>query len=614
MKLKRFDLFLLVLFLLTSLVAGYFSARQLSPSIKGTRKKIGTTLSTQEKVYRKTADDFFYFPLEQGSGLYLNDQVTTGLNSGALLGLGEKTQVQLDPLSHIVLHLQEDGYGIQIREGILSASIARGESVIIDGNRSTTSLSPTSKIRYSKSSKGTEIELLEGEAQVQGPGENTPLKKGESTRFSVKGAPTPKLTLIQPLPEATQPQTTPLVEVSWEPIPETEKYEIQIFQDSSLIYSDFATQEKSAVKLTDFGKYKVQVSAWKNLQMTAVSEKRSFKIQRLPQFKMLTPTEGKLTLESTQEKLPVNFSWEGADPTHLEIVIEAMTPGPTDNPPQTVSQVLAQNIQSITFDLPSGHFRWHLLHSVGETPWIEFEIAKQLSPLLPPPKISRVSKELSPQEKKEGLKVGWPQVPEASSYEVEWQGTTLKTNTALWPSAIKSTVNSTYRVRTINKDNLPGEWSPPALLKITEKAPPAIVKIPASKPVEPIAAKEIPQPSPLAMKIEPSPTPAAPESEETEDGFNKNIPKPKVLSPLPASNFIAQRGAIILDIRLSNEHCENYEVEIDSSNKFSNPIVLTSPAPNLQKQIKRGRFYLRARCWKEGDMGAWSRPTQVSVQ
>lgn len=129
-----------------------------------------------------------------------------------------------------------------------------------------------------------------------------------------------------------------------------------------------------------------------------------------------------------------------------------------------------------------------------------------------------------------------------------------------------------------------------------------------------------PAPTPLSMpKAEPTPTiVAAPlekklEVEEAKTSWN-GIEVPKIVSPDSGSNIITKENTVLVEVRAKSLSCNDYEMEIDTAKNFSNPTILKSENGTGRAQLKAATYFVRARCWKDGDMGDWSIVREFKIQ
>lgn len=139
-------------------------------------------------------------------------------------------------------------------------------------------------------------------------------------------------------------------------------------------------------------------------------------------------------------------------------------------------------------------------------------------------------------------------------------------------------------------------------------AKPKPVKI-ASKPAPPP-----PLPTPTPPPPPPPENPPAPVAVEEPKKSGNGIEIPKIVSPDSGASFVTKDEQTNIDILARSVACDDYEVEVDTAKNFSNPFILKSENGKGRAPLKAGSYYIRARCWKDGDMGDWSLVRQFKIQ
>ncbi|HEY1080075.1 MAG TPA: hypothetical protein VGE46_08250 [Bdellovibrio sp.] len=605
---KRFD-FLLVLALLgASSYAGFKAWTLHSQRGLTANAVIGQVSSTDGDVFQKGDADFFYVPAGTGAAVLENDQLTTGIHSEAKIQLKSlQSQIFLKEMSHIIFRLKQNSFSLDIRSGDVDAILVPGEIVLVDGKKVIAAEGGAARITYRKRAEGSSFQVLQGSVSLAEDNEKSVIKADEGL-----GA---KLTMVYPGHGESVVSPDLIVKFQWQDSADLKPYVLNVFSKDRLIQSQIFKDSSAALRLPKPGLYTWKVFPQKSPQ--AGSEGWTFQLYKEPLFELLQPLHNEQTkLSFGEEKKNISFQWkQRAGDKNFLIIENKDSKSQTDWAPFEKAEILSGPDVIVNKDLSAGVYRWQIQAGLALSEWRTLTIQMPDVPKLAPPKLSNIDVLFSEQIKKDGLELTWPPVENAQSYEVEWA---QRVRPSVKVSAEKITGLAPgkfqYRARTYNAMNVPGDWSEYKSVYLRKpvapvKAPPAAV---APAPVVP--KPEVAATPTLSPAVVEKPKDSAPKNEGEGKLSWNGIEIPKVVSPDSSMSIVSRGEKVGVDVVIKSLSCKDYEVEIDTDKKFLNPTIIKTENGKNRISLKQGSYNIRARCWKDGDMGDWSLVRQFVIQ
>lgn len=506
-KLKKFDVFLFILFLAISIGAGYFSYKIYRAPKSKASERVGYLAFAPGDVFRKGSEDFFYAQENLNAIIYNYDQITTGMDSKAKIVLDQGSSLELDQLSHVLISIRDGQYALDIRAGTTRATLNDGQALLVDGNRVIAPHNGSAEVLYDKLDKDAEITVLKGQIRVSNGDDEKILSADNGlTKLGRAGD------LLQPiqlnLPHDAELIVSPTkeVELSWEPFTETTNYSVELIQNDKIVQSFETFETRLKVVAPTEGEFQWKVSGIEKRKV-AQSETRKFQVNTDPGFELISPKDKEIfSFKEPAVELSLTFQFKAKIKSPW-LFIEDL-----DKKETTKSQATEPGL---AINLGASHFRWGLSQTEADLPaqWNQFEIRKISLPKKLPKKIP--------------------------------------VTTTLPPP-------------------------PPTTLPPTTLPPPTTT---------------------MAMKV------------------SKNgIEIPSIVDPKVNEKVKATGETTKIAVKVSSQTCKLYEVEADTDAKFTLPIITRSVKPIASLSLKKGSYYIHARCWKAGDMGSWSAPTRFFVE
>ncbi|NUN07013.1 MAG: hypothetical protein HUU57_14795 [Bdellovibrio sp.] len=604
---KRFDFLLVLALLVASFYAGFKAWTLHSQRGVTANAVIGQVSSSDGDVFQKGDADFFYVPVGNGSQVLENDQLTTGIQSEAKVQLKSlQSQIYLKEMSHIIFRLKQNSFSLDIRSGDVDAILVPGEIVLVDGKKIIAAEGGSARITYRKRAEGSSFQVLQGSVSLADGGEKSVIKADEALGN--------RLTMIYPAHGESVVAPDLLVKFQWQDVASLNPYVLNVFSRDRLVQSQIVNEPLAVLRLPKPGLYTWKVFPQKFPQASA--DGWTFQLYKEPLFELLQPLNNEeIRLSFGEERKNIAFAWKQrtADKNFLIIESADLKSVATWIPFEKVDVLSATDVTADK-QLPVGTYRWKVQAGLVSSEWRTLKVQGADVPLLAPPKISDIDILFSEQIKKDGLPLSWAPVENAEGYEVEWAQSLrpmVKMNAERIP--VLGAGKFKYRARTYNKMKFPGEWSEyksvhlrkPVVLAKTQPAAPAAP--PAPKPE--IAATPSLSPAPVEK-----PKDSAPKSEGEGKLSWNGIEIPKVVSPDSSMSIVSREEKVSVDVLVKSLSCKDYEIEVDIDKKFLNPTIVKSENGKSRINLKKGSYNIRARCWKDGDMGEWSLIRQFVVQ
>lgn len=511
-KLKKFDVFLFILFLAIGIGAGYFSYEMYHSPKSNQAERVGYLAFAPGDVFRKGSEDFFYAQENVNAIIHNYDQITTGMESKAKIVLDQGSSLELDQLSHILISVKDGQYALDIRAGATHATLNNGQTFLVDGTRVIAPYNGSAVVLYDKLDKDAEITVLKGQIKVSNGADEKILSADNGlTKLGRAGDVLQPIQLNLPHEAELIISPTKEVELSWEPFTETTNYSVELIQNDKIIQSFETLQTHLKVTVPNEGEFQWKVSGIEKRKV-AQSEIRKFQVNVDPGFELISPKDKEIfSFKEPATDLSLNFQFKAKIKSPWLFIEELDKKEITKSQVNQTDQTPAPGLAAT---LGAARFRWGLSQTEAELPtqWNQFEIKKISVPKKLPKKIPVT--------------------------------TTLP---------------------------------PPPTLPPTTLPPPTTTT--------------------LAMKV------------------SKNgIEIPSIVSP-KADDKVKAKGEITkVAVKVASQTCKLYEVEADTDARFTLPIITRSVKPTASLSLKKGSYYIHARCWKSGDMGSWSAPTRFVIE
>lgn len=507
-KLKKFDVFLFILFLAISIGAGYFSYEMYHTPKSAEAQRVGYLALAPGDVFRKGSEDFFYAQESVNAIIHNYDQITTGMDSKAKIVLDQGSSLELDQLSHVLISIKDGQYALDIRAGATHATLNNDQTLLVDGTRVIAPHNGSAEVLYDKLDKDAEITVLKGQIKVSN-GDDEKILSAENglTKLGRAGETLQPIQLNSPHDAELIISPTKEIDLSWEPFTETTNYVVELIQNEKVIQSFETLQTHLKIAVPTEGEFQWKVSGIEKSKV-AQSETRKFQLNVDPGFELISPKDKEvLSFKEPAEDIAVGFQFKAKIKSpwlYLEDLNKKEIAKSQATEPGT------------SMKLKDSHFRWGLSMTATDLPtkWNQFEIKKIALPKKLPKKIP--------------------------------------VTTTLPPPP------------------------PPTTLPPTTLPPPTTT---------------------MAMKV------------------SKNgIEIPSIVDPKVNDKVKATGETTKVSVQMASQTCKLYEVEADTDAKFTLPIISRSVKPTASLSLKKGAYYIHARCWKAGDMGNWSEAVRFVLE
>lgn len=589
---KRFDAFFIFLFLLLSLFSGWWSYSLYISNDNGLNPQVGDVESKQNDVFRKSEAEFFYTPLGSKNSVFDKDQITTGIDSEANIAIRNSTsRISLKDLCHVIIRSGTKGFELDIRLGTVEASLNDDLLTIVDGDRRISAQNGPALVSYTKGQNGSQFKVIHGEVLLKDKDKSETLRPLLGLKSGEE-----RIKLLLPKNDAYLADPKGTTFFKWSDSEQNKTYRAKIFEKNKLIKVIELSTQETQVRFPREGSYQWHIEDLNDSNI--ISNTSTFTLGKKPFYVLTSPVENEVfKMAPNSQTYTVNLHWQQLSGGNTKILIEKKT---TDDS-WTTAQELQQSIDGlgqVSADLPVGEYRWKLSGDHSDSQTQGFIILEQKLSPLEPPKITDLKKDFSNEIKTQGLSIPWPPVPQAMSYEVEFQGRTFPVTEPQVLLPIEKPGANKYRVRTLNRQNLPGAWSSFKKINLVAKK-----TLPPSAPI--VAPIKTPEPDPI-----PAPTPPAGKPQLSWNG----IEIPMIIYPYNDMTIVSQNKKTAIYVVLSSKACIDFEVEIDESKTFQNPTILKTKLPKGTALLANGSYQIRARCWQDGDMGSWSLVRRFKIQ
>lgn len=604
-KKEKIDRLLFGLFLGLALASAWASWTLFDSSSDKGRTLIGKTLSTTNIVQRKSKGDLFFQPISTQADLFLRDHITTSAGSSTEVQFIDGGKLSLRELSHVILDRQQQITSIAIEFGRVEVNLIKDESILIDGEKIVKPTSDQVKLQYSKSGEGAEILLLDGEVEIEKGTEKKTISAEEGAGYwSTDGNfyNLERIRILSPSAQQVIELTTDKMNINWTPIEGVSSYVVRLYQDQDSTQASPAKENQIEIEITETGNYEVLVEGIAEDRVTARSELLPFRVIRMKSLQQVSPKNESL-VANDPDRTQIQFEWIPVEDQILRLEVQKQDLDGTWSFHSSADLDLAT--KSRPLELPTGTFRWKLSvlkpteMKYQDSDWAEFSVLEKQWPLIAAPRLQKVDRPWEPTDA-QGVKILWNKGPDDFSYEIEINSQQFQTVQPEFKFPARQPLSTSYRVRVLNKNRKPGSWSRPQTFRLTKKE---------------VAVQAEPAPTTTTLPSLPAPIAQVPARIQKPLIPINNVPIPEIKIPRDGSTLQIAKDTKDIPIQLSRlSACESYEIEIDDSPKFFAASVFKEDDENITAAVNQGKKFMRARCWRNGQFGTWTRPISFEVQ
>ncbi len=349
-------------------------------------KPVGTVIYKHHKVKRKYYGRFVWESVQPETPIFLMDSILTHDQSDAIINLNNGAKVEMDANSLVEIDLINDGLGIKLRKGGITASGNSGKKVMVESKDGTRIDVSKASARLSQDKSGLKVAVKTGQVTVQQKDKaKRTVREGKQLQVDNTGKLTEKSITIQLLSpndgkiiqtnpkidstDSTKNQNFP-VTFQWKTTSSSgavRRFKVFVSQDAGFEQNSSSTivrfinssntSNASAIKID------LRMGAWywkvegvdKTGQVKEISHIQSFKIVPNNQIILFTPND-KSSIAFNNSKQTIFFSWQ--TPWEDAQVVYELASSPNMQSP--IRQQKTRNNSFVVTGLKPGKYFWRV--------------------------------------------------------------------------------------------------------------------------------------------------------------------------------------------------------------------------------------------------------------